>query len=63
MVTDARTAIVSKTDILVIFVCSTLIMMVFGKTRLGHEPTTYRVRGGHAYPTTHSPYDLKLWLT
>ena len=26
-------------------------MMVFGMTQPGHEPMTYRVRGGHANPT------------
>ena len=26
----------------------TILMMVFGMTRPGHEPMTYRVRGGHA---------------
>ena len=26
----------------------TIFMMVFGMTRLGHKPPTYRMRGGHA---------------
>ena len=26
----------------------TIFMVVFGMTRSGREPTTYRVRGGHA---------------
>ena len=26
----------------------TIFMMVFGMTRLGRDPTAYRVRGGHA---------------
>ena len=27
----------------------TILMKVFGMTRQGREPTTYRMRGGHAY--------------
>ena len=29
-------------------VCTIFIIMVFGMTRLGHEPATYRMRGGQA---------------
>ena len=31
-------------------VVCTILMKMFGMTRLGRELTTYRVRGGHAYP-------------
>ena len=32
----------------------TIFMMVFGMTRAGRQPTTYRVTGGHAYYGTKS---------